>query len=143
MKRVNNGHRWTQDEFKRLIGYWLEGKELDEIAAIFKCTGKGINAMVGRLRREGIPLPRRTKGHRAGRSNTPWTSEEVEYLVRRRNEQITAEQIGNELGRSFLAVQAMIRVLRAEGVPVKMLGQGVRRLWNPEALKAAIAGRGL
>lgn len=143
MKRQNYGHRWTDMELRQLIGKWMEGESLDALALHFKCTRHGINKQVLRMRREGIPLPRRAAGHVADRSNKPWTQAEVEFIVRRRNESATAEQMAVELGRSFLSVQGMIAKLRKEGIAVRMLGSGVRRLWSPESLREAIAGRSL
>ena len=143
MKKQTNGHRWTNDELLKLISGWIEGKELDELADMFGCTRHGINKQVSRLRRDGVVLPRRQNGHLAGRRNQPWTQSEVEFLVRRRNDSVSAEQIGVELGRSFLAVQAMIQNLRKEGIDLRMLGCGVRKLWSADTLKGAVAGRGL
>jgi biotin operon repressor len=140
---ARNDRRWTEEEIKKFIGLWLGGKELDDIALEFGSTRYAINKLAGRLRRDGIPLPRRNAGHRAGRRNKLWTQSEVEFLIRRRNEQATAEQIALELDRSFLAVQGMIQKLRLEGVRVRKLGNGKRRLWDAESLKGAIAGRGL
>jgi biotin operon repressor len=140
---ARNDRRWTDAELKKLIGLWLGGVELDAIAQEFGSTRYAVNKVVGRLRRDGVPLPRRNAGHRAGRRNALWTQAEVEYLFRRRNEKATAEQIAEELDRSFLAVQGMIQKLRQDGVSVRMLGQGTRRLWDADALRAAIAGRGL
>lgn len=114
-----------------------------EIASLFNSTSFAINKIVVRLRREGIPLKRRTAGHRTGRVNKLWTQEEVEYVIRRRNDRATVEVIAAELGRSFIGVQNLIQKLRKEDVPIQMLGMGVRRLWNVEALKMAVAGRGL
>lgn len=141
--RARNDRRWTEAEMRKLIGLWLAGKELDEIATEFQSTRYAINKLVGRLRRDGVPLPRRNAGHRAGRSNKLWTQAEVEFLIRRRNERATAEQIALELDRSFLAVQGMLQKLKNEGVDVRKFGQGKRRLWDAEQLKGAIAGRGL
>lgn len=142
MKRViASGHRWTDKELKRLMGRWLAEVEIDEIAREFQTTHYAINKQIGRMRQEGIPMPRRNAGHVAGRNNKPWTPQEAEYLIRRREDQVTAEKIADELDRSFLGVQGMIRQLRKEGVPVKMLGNGVRRLWNPEVLKMILHGR--
>lgn len=138
-----NDHRWTEQELRALIGLWLGGKELDEIATHFSTTRYAINKQVGRMRRDGVPLPRRKNGHVAGRRNTLWTQSEVEFLIRRRNERASAEVIAEELDRSFLAVQAMLQNLRKEGVSVRKFGQGKRRLWDPDQLRAAIVGRGL
>lgn len=143
MKRQDHGHRWTDKELRKMIGLWMQGVDTAEIATRMKKTISALNKMATRLRNDGIPLPRKTQGHKLGRSNTPWTQEEVEYLVRRRNDRISAEQIGVELGRTFCAVQAMILKLRQEGVAVPMLGSGVRRLWNPDRLRHAIQGREL
>ncbi len=143
MKRQHHGHRWTDIELRQLIGKWMDGDSLDALAEHFKCTRHGVNKQVLLMRREGIPLPRRVAGHVSDRSNKPWTQSEVEFIVRRRNDGATAEQMAVELDRSFLAVQGMIAKLRKEGVVVRMLGSGVRRLWNPDVLKAAIAGRHL
>lgn len=138
-----NDHRWTDSEMKELMGMWLGGKELDEICSHFDTTSYAINKIIGRMRKEGIPLPRRIKGHRAGRRNQLWTQSEVEYLIRRRKEKATAEDIALELDRSFLAVQGMIQRLRKEEVKVERLGQGSRKLWNPEMLRATEVSRTL
>lgn len=140
---ARNDRRWTEPEMRQFIGLWLAGTELDEIAKTFGSTRYALNKLAGRLRRDGVPLPRRNAGHRAGRRNKLWTQSEVEFLIRRRNEQATAEQIALELDRSFLAVQGMIQKLKIEGVDVRKFGQGKRRLWDAETLKGAIAGRGL
>ena len=143
MKTQQHGHRWTEQELRTIISMWLNDVEFDEITARVNCSRAALQKVVQRLRKEGVPLPRRKNGHRAERVNKPWTQEEVEYLVRRRNENVSAEQIASELDRSFLGVQGMIQTLRKEGVSVKMLGNGVRRLWNVESLKMACAGRKL
>ena len=143
MKKVNNGHRWTEDELRQLIAGWIANESVDELGEKFGCTRYGIRKKIGQLRREGVPIPRRKAGNSASRYNKPWTQEEVEFVVRRRNEKSTTEQIAIELGRSTCGVQGIIQKLRNEGVGIRMLGQGVRRLWCVEKLKAAIAGRGL
>lgn len=139
---ANHGHRWTEEEIREVIGMWLAGKLATEIGAHFGVRGRAIMKLVGRLRREGIPLPKRA-GHVAGRHNRPWTQEEVEFLVRRRNERANAEQIASELDRSHNAVSAMISKLRQEGVNIRLIGHGTRRLWSAERLRAAMAGRHL
>ncbi len=138
-----SGTKWSEQQMLAFVGMWIEGKDIEDIANHFNVSRHAINTLATRMRREGVPLPRRKAGHVAKRRNTPWTQEEVEYLVRRRGDRATAETIAEELGRSFLAVQAMIAKLRAEGVAVRMLGNGVRRLWCPEKLKVAMAGREL
>lgn len=129
------GHRWTTDELKQLMKLWAEETSLSEIAATLGVTTASVLKMVNKLRKNGVPLKRRTRGHIAGRSNQCWTQGEVEYLIRRRAEKATAEEIGMELGRTWNAVNAMIGKLRQENVPVAMRGNGVRRLWNADALK--------
>lgn len=124
-----NGHRWTTEELKRLMELWAGSTE----HAVLK--------IVQRLRADGIPLSRRTKGHKHGRSNKPWTQEEIEYLFRRRLAGATDEEIAVDLGRSWSAVQNMVHVLRKRGAPVAMKGNGVRRLWSVSALIGADAGR--
>lgn len=142
-RRRDNGHRWTPGELQKLIGLWMKEHDTADIAQELNTTSYAINKLVGRLRRDGVPLKRKTQGHKPGRRNNPWTPEEVEYLVRRRLDKATAEQIAEELDRTFCGVQGMILRLRAEGVPVGMLGRGVRRLWDPEKLKLAVACRGI
>lgn len=136
-----NGHRWSTDELKTLMSMWAEEKPLGEIAEVLGTTTHAVLKIVQRMRADGIPLARRTKGHKHGRSNKPWTQEEVEYLFRRRLAGATDEEIAVDLGRSWSAVQNMVGVLRKGGAPVAMKGQGVRRLWSVEALKGAAAGR--
>jgi biotin operon repressor len=139
MKSVN-GHRWSSAELKTLMAMWVDNKSLDVMSKELGVSRFAINKMVTRLRKEGIPLPKRTRGHEAGRRNHPWTQSEVEYLIRRREDKATCEQIAQELDRSFLGVQGMIQNLRKQDVQVPMLGCGVRKLWNADSLKAAIAG---
>lgn len=138
MKKTEHykGHRWSTDETKTLMQMWAEESSVDAIAKAIGTSHAAVMKMVTKLRANGIPLARRTKGHVAGRRNALWTQSEVEYVVRRRHESATAEQIAMELGRSFYAVQAMILKLRQEGADVKMLGNGVRRLWDINALRA-------
>ena len=123
---------------------WLRGVETEEIALHFSITVNGLNKAVQRLRKNGIPLPLRRNGHKAGRCNKPWTQEEVETVVRMRNERASTNEIANTLDRTFFGVQAMILKLRGEeDVPVVSLGEGRRRLWDAERLRASVAGRGL
>lgn len=138
-----HGRRWTTEQLMKLTGMWLRGDDVQDIASAFATTTFAINKVISRMRADGIPMPRRKKGHRAGRHNKPWTQSEVEYLVRRRAERATAENIATELDRSFYGVQGMILKLRQEDVPVPMLGNGTRRLWDPAQINAAIVGRSL
>ncbi len=138
---AKHGHRWTEAEMRELIGMWIGGTPTEEIAQHFGVRPRSISKVAGRLRREGIPLPKRNPGHVAGRYNKPWTQEEVEYLIRRRNERANAQQIAEELDRTHNGVAAMIYKLRGEGVNVRLIGHGTRRLWNAESLRAAMAGR--
>lgn len=130
------GHRWTTKELRTLMDLWAAGAELAVIADTLNATTAAVAEMVQRMRKNGIPLERRRRGHVAGRSNKLWTQGEVEFLVRRRMEKATSEEIAMELGRTWNAVSAMITKLRHESVPIAMRGCGVRRLWNAESLKA-------
>lgn len=130
------GHRWTNDELRQLMKMWAEEETLPLIATALNVTTAAVLKMVNKLRKNGVPLVRRKRGHVAGRSNRLWTQGEVEYLIRRRNEKATSEEIAVELGRTWNAVGAMILNLRQQDVPVGMLGSGVRKLWNADALKA-------
>jgi biotin operon repressor len=136
-----NGRRWTTEQLKSLMEMWAAGRPVEEIAAELEATTHAILKMVQRLRGDGIPLARRTRGHKHGRANKPWTQEEIEYLYRRRLAGATDEEIAIDLGRSWSAVQNMASVLRQGGAPIAMRGQGVRRLWSVEALKGAAMGR--
>lgn len=136
-----HGRRWSTEELKKLMTLWSEDVPLEEIASKLEATSHGILRMVQRLRADGIPLKRRVKRHKPGRSNKPWTQEEIEYLYRRRLAGATVEEIASDLGRTWQAAQNMVYKLRSEGVPIAMRGQGVRRLWSAEALKGAATGR--
>jgi transposase len=140
---AKHAHRWTETEMRELIGMWLSDKPTEDIARHFGVRPRTIYRLAGRIRREGVPLPKRKLGHVAGRHQKPWTQEEVEYIVRRRNERANAQQIAEELDRTHNAVSAMIYKLRQEGVNVRLIGHGTRRLWDPASLRAAMAGRGL
>jgi hypothetical protein len=109
---AKHSHKWTEAEMRELIGLWIDGTPTEEIASRFGVRPRSITKIAGRLRREGIPLPKRNHGHIAGRFNKPWTQEEVEYLVRRRNERANAAQIAEELDRTHNAVANMIYKLR-------------------------------
>jgi len=128
-------HKWTNEELRLLMRMWAEEKTLEEISEALNSTPYAISKMVVKLRRQGVPLARRKKGHVAGRKNASWTQGEVEFLYRRRQESATAETIAMELGRTYHSVNAMILKLRGEGVKVPMLGSGVRKLWDATALQ--------
>lgn len=136
-----NGRRWTTEELKKLMQLWEEGASLDSVATALGATTHAVLKLVQRMRADGIPLARRTRGHKHGRSNKPWTQEEIEYLFRRRLTGATNEEIAVDLGRSWSAVQNMVGLLRKQGAPVAMKGNGVRRLWSVDALIGAAAGR--
>lgn len=130
------GHKWTNDELKKLMKLWADDIPLDTIASELNSTSKAILKQIQRMRTNGIPLKRRTNGHQDGVRSTLWTQGEIEYLLRRRNEKATSEEIGSEIGRTPNAVDGMIQKLRKENVPIAMKGNGVRKLWNAEHLKA-------
>lgn len=134
--KYHYGHRWTMVELSRLMELWEDKKPLSEIADSFGSTPNAIRKIVQRLRSNGVPLTRRTKEHIPGKSHKLWTQGEVEYLLRRRAEKATSEEIAIELGCSECAVGGMIARLRSEEVPIAMRGQGVRRLWDADSLKA-------
>lgn len=137
------GHRWTNEEIKSLMKFWVEEKTLTEIATELKVTQTALLKQIQRLRKNGIPLPRRRNGHITGVRNRNWTHGETEYLLRRRNEKATSEEIGAELGRTTNAVDGMIQQLRKENVGVAMRGCGVRRLWDAEGLKGVLLNQSL
>lgn len=130
------GHRWSQAEIVALMAQWSEGKPPAEIAEGLKVSPFAVGKMVVRLRKQGIPLKRRTRGHVAGRANQPWTQGEIEYLIRQRGERATMDEIAMAIGRTPLAIAAMIQKLRGEHVQVPMFGNGVRRLYDMNALRA-------
>lgn len=138
-----NDHRWTDAELKQLLAMWFDGKTVEEIAAAFNISPRGVNKCVQRLRANGITVPRRKAGNTAGRASKYWTPEEVEYLIRRRNEKASTETIANELDRTFMGVQGMVQALRKSGVPVTRFGQGRRKLWDPARLAEAVALRSI
>lgn len=138
MKKTNHykGHRWTNDELKLLMKMWSEDAQLSEISSTLNSSTVSILKQVQRMRKNGIPLAKRKAGHEFGIANRNWTQGEVEYLLRRRNEKASSEEIASEIGRSSNSVDAMIGKLKNEGVNVQMRGNGVRRLWDSESLKA-------
>ena len=137
-------HKWTTKEFQKLIGMWLRDVPMEELCLTFNITSSGLNKAIQRLRQNGVPLPQRKRGHKPERYNKPWTQEEVETVVRMRNERRSTTDISNTLERSFYGVQSLIMKLRnEEDVPVVSLGSGMRRLWDAERLRSSIAGRSL
>ncbi len=139
MKKTTHfkGHRWTNDEMKLLIELWNNPEvPVKDIAVKLNVTHYAVLHHVGRMRKQGIRLLKRRAGNFAGRHNQTWTQGEVEYLVRRRNEKATNEEIATELGRTWNSVQVMVNKLRSEDVGIAMRGNGVRRLYDVDALKA-------
>lgn len=129
------GHRWTTEELKTLMSMWASGESVEAISSVLNSSRGAISKQVVKLRQNGIPLERRTKGNYAGRGGKAWTAGEVEFLIRKRDERATSEEIALSIGRSWQAVSAMIYKLRQEEVPIAMRGSGVRRLYDLEALK--------
>jgi biotin operon repressor len=138
MKKTTHytGHRWTNGELKTLMKLWADQTPLNEIGKELNQSPASISKQIQKLRKNGIPLERRKNGHISQVVNKSWTQGEVEYLLRRREEKATSLEIATELNRSHHAIQAMILKLRQEGVNIAMRGNGVRRLWDAESLKA-------
>lgn len=134
----SHGHRWTNEQIKEIMNLWSQEIEAPIIAEKMNSSLSAISKLIVRLRAEGIPLKRRQRGHKLGRSNQLWTQSEIEFLVRRRMDNVSCERIGLDLGRSYNSVNAMVMKLRNEGVSVPMYGQGVRRLWDADILKATL-----
>lgn len=136
--RMRYGHRWTQDEIITLMSMWDAGDHVDHIAKSLKSSTHSIMKMIVRLRQQGIPLKRRTRGRRLGPDNRRaqlWTQAEIEYLVTRRRDRATIEEIAAELGRSWSAINAMIYNLRKRNVDVPRFGIGIRRLYDVSGLR--------
>ena len=141
--KMVHGHRWTDEELKRFIGEWLSGKETSEIAAAFGVSIAACNKIALRIRKEGIALPYKKRGHVAGRTNMAWKQEEVEYVIRRRAEGATNDEIASELDRTIYSILGILQKLREDGVSYQRNGGGRKRLWNSEKLRMAIAGKRL
>lgn len=141
MKKTTHykGHRWTNEELKMLTELW-HSKDLTtkQVAEKINVTHYALLHQVRRMRNAGIRLAKRRSGNFAERHNQAWTQGDIEYLVRRRNDKATNEEIAYELGRTWNAVQAMIYTLRKEEVNVPMRGMGVRRLWDVETVKSMV-----
>src|SRR3989442_732689 len=113
-----HGHRWTNEELQEYIKLYLSGKDSSEIANHFGVSISAVNKMALRMRKNGVMLPYKKRGHIAGRKNRQWTQEEVEYLVRRRNEGALTEEIASELDRTIYGVQGIICTLKSNGVEI-------------------------
>lgn len=140
MKKTSHykGHRWTDEELKTLMKLWVDDIPITNISDHLNVSQVGLLKQIQRMRSNGIPLPRRKAGNPIGNAVRPWTQGDVEYLVRRRNEKATSEEIAAQLGRSPNAVDAMIQKLRKEDVGIAMRGNGVRRLWDANSLKSLL-----
>lgn len=148
--RHYKGHRWTTDELKQLMALWQAGEVMETLMDRLNSTQSAILKMIQALRKQGIPLIRRdhgrVKGEKAGSPlravspgkywGRPWTQSDMEYVIRRRRENATAEDLAIELGRSVGGINGVIQKLRKDHVPVPMRGQGVRRLWDANQLRA-------
>ena len=136
MNGTGHGHRWTTEELKKLMLLWSDGKPLEEIAIELGVSRFGAYKMVLKLREQGIPMPKRERGAAKHKSYRAWSQAELEYLIRRRKDGTTAEEIAIELNRTFLAIQGMISKLRREGVAVQQYGQGRHALYDMNAVRA-------
>lgn len=138
--RMRFGHRWTQAELLSLMQLWEADEHVSDIATSLGASTHAVVKMVGRLRAQGLPLKRRRKGRKIGdrnRGGKPWTQAEVEYLVTRRRDRATMEEIGAELGRSYAAIAGMIENLRKRGVAVPQFGAGMKALYDVSGLRVA------
>lgn len=138
MRQDNRGHRWTDEELKKLIYLWIDGTPIPDVATAFCTTVYAIEKQVVRMRKLGVPLPHRTVGQKIGARNRPWTPEDIVYVVRRRKARISSEQIASELGRTRYSIQAIIRRINQAQIPIQMLGSGNRRFWNPDNIRALL-----
>ena len=130
------GHRWTHEELVSLMQMWSDDIPLDEIAKALKSTTSAVSKTVVRLRQNGIPLKRRHHLITGGSKQfAPWTDEEYSYVMRRRQERATVDEIAREINRSHHSVNAAIQKLRKNEIEVAMYGQGVRRKYSFETLK--------
>lgn len=134
----DKARRWTTKEMTVFVAMWQNNAPLEEIAVTLNSTVGAIRKHVVRLRQQGIPLNRRVAGNIAGKYNALWTQGDIEFLMRRRQENATMEQIAVELNRTFSAVQGMIQRLRIEGAGIKMLGAGRKRLWDVGAIRSMV-----
>ena len=142
MKQTMNGHRWTNEEIMKLTKLWLSGDDTAVIAKKMGCSLSALNKITVRLRKSGFLVPYKRSGHKAGRTNKPWTQSEVEYLLRRREEGSTSEEIASELDRTFYGILGMLQSLRKHDVNFTNHGQGRRKLWDSEKLQLALVAMG-
>lgn len=128
-----HGHKWTDNEIEQLLDLWISDKTKEEIANEMNTTIAALNCFTKRLRKQGVPFPRRKAGHKRGISNRYWTQEDVDYLMRRRMQGISHEQIAKELDKTFLSVQSMTHKIRREGINFALrFASGQKKLWNPK-----------
>lgn len=136
--------RWTTEEYQLLIVMWEREDSVESICKRFGLGATGVYKALYRLRKNGVPLKPRKKGPRFGRTSKNWTQEEVQSLIRMREQGLTLAEITIRLDRSFGAVQSMHVRLREEGIAIaKRSGSGRVRLWDADALRAAQAGKRL
>ena len=136
--QATNGHRWTNEELTHFTKLWLSKKTSLEVAKELKVSLSAVNKIAVRLRKNGFMLPYRRKGHQAGMNNKLWTQSEVEYLLRRREEGATSEEISSELDRTFYGVLGMLQSLRKHDINYKRIGSGKRKLWDTEKIQLAL-----
>lgn len=135
--KTDHSNRWTTEQLIKFAALWAADVPIQEIVTEFGCSATAVRRLVVRLRQDGIPLKRRRAGNMAGKHSIPWTQEDVQYLIRRRNEGATGEQISIELNRTFGAIQCMVQAVRKSGASIKMFGSGRRRLWDVDKINAA------
>lgn len=132
---IGHAHRWTTDELKQLMSLWQSNESADDISALMGHSVHTINRMVGRLRKQGIPLKNHECGARKHRSYHAWSQGECEYLVRRRSDGATTEEIAIELNRTYAAVCGMIQQLRKGDVQLRRLGSGRHAFYDLDVLR--------
>lgn len=132
------GHRWTNAQVAKLIKLWNDGVPIPDIAKKLDSSPCAIGTMVRRLRHYGIEMEKRTRGHRKGDLNSRWTQKDIDWLLKRRQEGATINQMAEELGRTVHSVAGMTLKLRKMGAPVGQHNSGITKLWSVEAIKAKL-----
>ena len=106
--------KWTDDKIDELKKLWLEGKPIDEIAAHFGISVRGLQGIIQILKRKGNwDLPMRNRG-RKGPSK--WTAEKNKEFEKLWAEGKSIAEIADELGIPSGSVTSKARGL---GLPTR------------------------
>lgn len=98
---------WTENEIEKLIAMYIDGASYTEMAEELRHSESSLATKLTKLRKEGRIASIRSKDE--------WTQKQVDTLLKMKAQGHTLEEIGEVIGRSYMAVWCKYRKIKAEG----------------------------